>query len=83
MLNYFRVDILIKFTIVDKDSLDFFNLVEDESVLFDKGSNGESSTCELIVDGYKIIKFLVIDSVLKLFDLIIKWNHDKNEEIIT
>jgi hypothetical protein len=72
MLNYFRVDILIKFTIVDKDSLDFFNLVEDESVLFDKGSNGESSTCELIVDGYKIIKFLVIDSVLKLFDLIIK-----------
>jgi hypothetical protein len=83
MLYNFRIDILVKFAVVSEDSFYFFYLIEYESILFDERADGKPSSCELIVNGYEIIEFLVVDSILKLFDLIIERKHEIFDEIIT
>ena len=75
MFSDFLVDVVVEFAVVDKDVFHFFDFFYDESVLFDEGLHGNSSTYEQFIDGYEIVQIFVVDKFLEPLDLVLEGNH--------
>jgi len=72
---YFGVYFLIKFTVVEKNSIHFFELIYYKIVLVYDGFHSYASAYKHLINCYKFSELFVVDHFLKLLYFVLQWDH--------